>query len=489
MGARLWLSGRLNKNKHSRKYPWLYLVLLLWGTIPAAHAVDWLMLQGTNPPYEGHYFFGFMQAGYTHDKGDDLAGLRGPARSNNDQRVATNTVAPWFDDAHAWHIQRLRLGMRGRMDFIDSSFTRKINYFVLGELAPNLLTYDPFGDRARDIALDHLSMTFNHIPGARIRAGLFKTPGPEETFQAIHTQDYVEFTHFASSQMLERFVDGNLAPAPAGGPPTAFTTIGTPVTEGYGTNGVRDWGIQVFDAIDIGDEWSLSYAAMVGNGEAISYSDRDDNKDLYFYLAAEKSLPGGRAAKKHGLKFYAWWQDGKREFESDPLNKEYGRNRQGIGVKFLGWPLQSSYRQRIAAELMFADGMLFVGPQAGVAGNPLRFAAEEGNRSRAITLDYGLYLDHHWELDMRAARHDLLYEQSGPWSKQDERTFDELTLGVNYHFNKKSRVTLNYTFRDVSAPNPVTTYSAAANSVLTHNQNTIVDSIDDRIMLQFTLLF
>lgn len=464
------------------------LVMLLCAS-SAAYAVDWLMLQGTNPPFKDHYFFGFVQAGYTHDYGEKLSGLKGAAATNNGERAAISTISPWFDDAHDWHLRRLRLGMRGRLDFIDSAFTRKIDYFVLGELAPNLLTYDPFGDRRDDVALDHLSLTFNHIPGARIRAGLFKTPGPEETLQAIHTQDYIEFTHFSASQILERFAEGNLAPAPAGGPPTAFTTTGVPVTEGYGVNGVRDWGIQVFDGIDIGKDWTMSYAAMVGNGEAINHSDRDDNKDIYLYLAAEKNLPGGKGAKKHGMKFYAWWQDGKREFQSDPLGQEFDRNRTGIGFKFLGWPLESKYRQRISAELMFADGMLFVGPLVGVAGNPLRFAAEKGNKSRALTLDYGFYLNHQWELDVRAARHELLYEQSGPWSKQDERRLDELTLGVNYHFNKSSRLTLNYTIRDVDAPHPVTTYAAAANAALTHNQDAVVDSIDDRVMVQFTLLF
>ena len=29
------------------------------------------------------------------------------------------------------------------------------------------MTYEPFGERTRVIAIDHLSLTFNHIPGAR----------------------------------------------------------------------------------------------------------------------------------------------------------------------------------------------------------------------------------------------------------------------------------------------------------------------------------
>ena len=49
-------------------------------------------------------------------------------------------------------------------------FVDDINYFVLAETAPNLITYEPFGDRDHWVAPDHFTLTFNHIPGARIRA-------------------------------------------------------------------------------------------------------------------------------------------------------------------------------------------------------------------------------------------------------------------------------------------------------------------------------
>ena len=151
------------------------------------------------------------------------------------------------------------------------------------------MTYDPFGDRARAIALDHLSVTFNHLPGARIRAGLFKTPGPEEALQAVHTLGYIDLMDFVGREVLERFVTG--AAKSAGSP--ASPELGTPVNTAYGINAVRDWGVQVFDSF-VQERWDLSYAVMLGRGEAISEIGGFNNPpELYLYSSAEYKLPGG----------------------------------------------------------------------------------------------------------------------------------------------------------------------------------------------------
>lgn len=86
------------------------------------------------------------------------------------------------------HFRRFRIGFRGNFTGkLSNTFTSKMNYFVLTEMAPNFITYTPFGSRARFIGITDLSVTFNHIPGVRIRIGQFKTPGSEESMQGIST--------------------------------------------------------------------------------------------------------------------------------------------------------------------------------------------------------------------------------------------------------------------------------------------------------------
>lgn len=456
----------------------LVLLAVLASIYSNLFAANWLMLQGTeNKKSAKHRFWGFIQPAYTYDTSDDLSGLTGAFAVNNGTRTAKNSVAPWYKDADKLHIRRARFGVRGKLK-------PKINYFTLFEIAPNLLTYDPFGDRARGIALDHMSVTFNHFKGARIRAGLFKTPGPEESYKAIHTQNYIEFTDFIAREQLERFVTG------AAKPPASVNSpgLGTPSNTAYGTNGVRDWGIQVFDRIK-GKQWDLSYAVMLGRGEGIhESSDRDDNQDLYLYFSAEHDLPGGRGPFKNGVKIYSWYQGGKRQFETDNSGQEYDRKRYGAGFTALGKLFGSKYKHRLNAELLFADGMLFLSPTGGVAQGNLNngnliYAAEEGNKSRGITLDYGFYLDRKWSFDVRYHKHELLYQRASNIDPGNERIFDEWTFGVNYQINRKTRLTFNYMARDIEAP------TAYGNATLTDNVRTIVDSTEDRLGLQLTYIF
>lgn len=449
-------------------------------------SADWLMLQGTERPNAKHRFWGFVQPAYTRDLSDNLSGLTGGFAVNNGLRTAKNSVAPWFDEDSEFHIRRARFGWRGRVN-------KKINYFTFFEVAPNLLTFDPFGDRARYIALDHMSLTFNHIKGARIRAGLFKTPGPEESFNAIHTLDYIEFTDFIAREQLERFTTGAARLAGSGSSPS----MGTPTNNAYGFSGVRDWGVQIFDRFK-GKKWNYSYAVMLGRGEGIhETSDSDGNLDLYLYASTDYNLPGGKGPFKNGVKFYTWYQGGKREFETDTTGTEFDRKRYGFGMKALGKLFGGKYKHRVGFEVLFADGMLFFAPAGGVAegnlgnGN-LQFAAEDGNKSRGVSLDYGFYLNRKWDFGIRYARHDLLHERNANINPGNERIFKEVTLGVNYRFNRKTRLSLNYTFREIEAPNAYTAtggFNATQASVTTSNVSRIVNSTDDRIALQLTWLF
>jgi len=467
-------------------------------------AANWLMLQGTEHPLApAHKFWGFIQPAYTYDTSDDLSGLTdspGPPdfTVNNGERLAITAVSPWFDDNERFHVRRARFGARGVFTGrLRNTFSSKMNYFTLFEVAPNLLTYDPFGDRARAIALDHLSITFNHLPGARIRAGLFKTPGPEEALQGVNTLDYIELTDFVGRELLERFVTG--AAQPAGSP--ASPVLGTPENKAYGINGVRDWGVQVFDSFRR-DNWDLSYAAMLGRGEAIQETNAVNNDpELYLYTSAEYQLPGGWGIHKHGVKFYGWYQQGKREFSSDPQHHEYDRIRYGLGARALGNLFASNYKFRLGAELMQADGMIFFAPAGGVAqgnidaGN-LQIAAEDGNKSRGYTLDMGFYPNNKWQFDLRYHRHNLLYDTSSTVNPGNERELTDITLGLNYHFSRKLRLTVNYIFRDVEAPTAYASSTAGGifptapvSDGITRNVKSIVSTVDDRAAIQLTWMF
>ena len=489
---------------YSRVFLSIVLAASLTGMPGPVCAANWLMLQGTEHPLApAHKFWGFIQPAYTYDTSDNLSGLTdspGPPdfSANNGERLAITSVSPWFDDGERLHVRRARFGARGVFTgSLRNSFTSKMSYFTLFEVAPNLLTYDPFGDRARAIALDHLSVTFNHIPGARIRAGLFKTPGPEEALQGVHTLDYIELTDFVAREVLERFVTG--ATRPAGSP--ASPELGIPENKAYGINGVRDWGVQVFDSF-VQERWDLSYAAMLGRGEAISEKGGfNDPPELYLYASAEYKLPGGWGVRKHGVKMYSWYQHGQRQFSSDPQGEEYERTRYGIGARLLAGIPDSTYKIRLGLELMQADGMIFFAPAGGVAqgnvdnGN-LQIAAEEGNKSRGLTVDLGLFPNNKWQFDLRYHRHDLLYDTSSTVNPGNERELTEITLGLNYHFSRKLRLTLNYIFRDVEAP---TAYAssppggrfpvASVSDGITQNVRNIVSTVDDRAGVQLTWLF
>ena len=477
---------------------------ILCGLPATVLAANWLMLQGTEHPLApAHKFWGFIQPSYTYDSSDKLSGLTdspGPPdfSTNNGERLAISSVSPWFDDNERLHVRRARFGARGLFTGpLRNPFTAKMNYFTLFEVAPNLLTYDPFGDRARAVALDHLSVTFNHVPGARLRAGLFKTPGPEEALQGVHTLDYIEITDFVGREVLERFVKG--AARPAGSP--ASLAMGIPENSAYGVNGVRDWGLQVFDSFKR-NGWDLSYAVMLGRGEAIQETDTtNDTPELYLYTSAEYGLPGGWGVHKNGIKFYGWYQHGEREFSSDPTKKDYDRIRYGAGAKVLGRLFGPKYKYRIGVELMQADGMIFFAPAGGVAegnidnGN-LQIAAEDGNKARGYTLDLGFYPNNKWQFDLRYHRHDLLYDTSRTVNPGNERELTDITLGVNYHFSRKLRLTVNYVFRDVeaprsyasSAPGGIFPVKAVADGI-TRNVKNIVNTVDNRFLTQVTWMF
>ncbi|MBE0510893.1 MAG: porin [Gammaproteobacteria bacterium] len=408
----------------------------------SASAANWLMLQGTERTAQapGTQVWGFIQPTYMQTKGTKL-----PAGPYTGQNSAFNSIAPDQNTNSSFNIMRAQVGVRGANMPLDP----KINYFFLAEFGNNGITANG-GGSAR---VTDASVTFNHLPGARVRVGQFKTPGSEESFQAIHVFDYVNFTAVTDQMVLERYVDSAAEPS-LNGPVSAF----------------RDVGVQVFDTFNAGG-LEHAYAVMLGNGNGISRGDNDDNRELYLYWSTEKVF-GGQGPRREGLKGYVWNQSGKRTIAQG----EFDRKRSGVGM---------TYRKgadRFSAEYITADGMIF----DGTAGGAVAGARNNANTTNATInthpegkamgyyLDYGRLLTKKWEVGVR---YDVLERMTN--NATAERHFKTITLGTQYFFNPRTRMAFNYEMRSAEAPNLPST--AVPNQIL--------DSMDDRISLQVTAIF
>jgi hypothetical protein len=216
---------------------------------------------------------------------------------------------------------------------------------------------------------------------------------------------------------------------------------------------------------------------MVGNGNGLNFSDTNDNKDLYVYASAEKVF-GGAGPRREGMKFWAWHQTGERTADltndATPNPVEYDRDRSGLGFKYLKKPY------RFTAEYMTGDGMIFVGPNnpdfdfGGGSGNPNGASSGAYGEADGWYVEGGWYIPNtKWELD---ARYDV-YNRLTNSNFEFERT--RWTLGTQYHFNKKTRIAINYEKNDDEAIN----FGPGA------GPNANLDGFDDRIAVQVTAIY
>ena len=441
-----------------------------------ANAANWLELQGTEPEGAEQLakVWGFVQVQYQEDSSDPNPG---------GAYIPPKLIGPNLDSQSAFNVNRARIGVRG----VAMPLDQKINYFLLLEMGNNGIT-EPEGSFAK--ATD-ASITFNHLKGARVRAGLFKHPGAEEGLQAIHVFDYINFTWVTQQMLLERYP--NRLYTPNNSPTTLPPETRLNAFE-RGVGAFRDVGVQLFDWFKVGKDWELSYAVMVGNGNGLNFSDNDDNKDTYLYFSAEKIF-GGSGPRRQGLKIFTWSQSGKRtaDLSADTCSngavfpacgpggsgristihnpEEYDRDRMGIGVKYLRNGL------RLSGEYMEGEGMIWqaphnstfgIGPGQGVPGAP---------GSGALAEATGYYVEggfrfpkSKWELDLR---YDIYNRLDG---NQFEIEYERTTIGVQYFFNPRVRLAINYEMRSGDAVN----FPSGA------GPNANVDGIDDRLAIQIT---
>lgn len=450
--------------KHPVKAAALGAAWAIAGLAGPAMAANWLMLQGTEPPgaSERAQLWGFVQASYQKDY-SDANGLG--------QYVPPKLLGPSLDGQSGFNVDRARIGVRGTGLPLDGH----INYFLLAELGNNGITHD--GDGRSFGKLTDASVTLNYVPGARLRAGLFKTPGAEEGLQAIQVFDYIDFTEAANGLLLERFPNKTYsANLPAR---TEAELQGGARLNGFSApvGAFRDVGVQVFDAFAVGHDWELSYAAMIGQGNGIEFDNSDGEYDKYLYLSAEKKY-GGKGAMAEALKLFAWGQWGSRQLDNsnDGLDnpRRFDRNRAGLGAKYLRKPF------RVTAEYIAADGMIWVGPDkpSFYFANP---ANATGANNGADATASGWYLEggwyipgSKWELDLR---YDTMTRLEG---RNDEHQFDKWTVGVQYHFNPKTRLTVNYEMRD---------FHCTASSPQCNNANLNLDGVGNKLGVQVTAIF
>ncbi|WEJ62723.1 porin [Thiomicrorhabdus lithotrophica] len=432
----------LNK-KHAFKKTAILLALTGVMASQSAQAANWLMLQGTEKADQAPRakLWGFAQIDYQQT--DDTL-------HPNGSKAAFNQMQPQLTTASGFNVKRARIGVRGANFPLD----KNVNYFLMTELGNNGITTGENGSQGQ---LTDASITLNHFDGARVRVGLFKTPGSEESFKGIPVFNYVNFTNGTDRLLIERKIDG--------------TVDANNIATGIRTDAafaVRDTGIQVFDTFKQGD-WEHSYAIMYGNGNGLALSDNDKNKDLYLYASTEKVFGESQGPRRKSMKFYAWSQDGKRTYDGT----EYNRDRAGLGMTYYDG------KYRVAAEYFTADGMIFGGPKSAVAGNPLTVFTDQ--KATAYQLDLGYRIKPNIELN---ARYDVLDSatetdmQSGT-NGDKHRIFTTTTLGAQYFFNKKTSVRLNYEIRDIDAPD-------APDAAPVHN---VLDSLDNRVSAQLMMVF
>ncbi len=428
-----------------------------------ASALDWLMLQGTEPDGASApvKVWGFIQANYQKDYSTANAG---------GAYVPAKLIGPNLNAQSGFTLAHAQVGVRGTGFPLDEH----INYFMLLE-AGNAAT-NRSSSGSNGVVVTDASATLNYIKGARVRVGLFKYPGSEEGLQSLVKTDYINFTEGANFLLLERFPNATYT-ANVGPFTQAQLQNGSNINAFTGTvGGFRDTGVQVFDSFDLGKDWNLSYAAMLGNGSGIEFDNVDGQYDQYLYISAEKNLASTGPA--NGLKFFAWNQSGQRlaDVTNDTVanRKLYDRKRSGLGVKYMAKPYRATF------EYITADGMIFEGPDKpsyyfANTANPAGTNNGADAKANAWYLDGGWYIPGtKWELD---ARYDILDANTG---RNDEHKFSKWTLGTQYNINPMAKVTANYEIR---------TYDCTASSPQCTNADANLKGVGNKFSLQVTAAF
>jgi hypothetical protein len=421
---------------------------LLISVLPgAAYASNWLQLQGNEPANAPAFrTFGFVQPSYTFINASQTGGLQGAAAPFNGQYSTLNLNWPELQQPHQLQVIRAALGARGKL-------SDEVNYFLALDAGQNGVNY------YRDVTLTDASLTFNCIPGARVRAGLFKLPTSEEALLAVNSS----FPYVYNSNAVLYMLVG--LPVEASGAVNANGASSARLVSGF--SGFRDWGVQVYDWFNRG-QWEYSYAAMLSNGAPIdSVNDNDANKDLTVRVQTSYLL-GGQGPNREDFSAFVWQQSGSRLFGT----QSYGLVREGAGLKYL----QGNYR--VTTEYLRGNGMIVGGQTPPFVGQA--FAAGVNEKASGWYAEGGWRFLPQWEADLRYDYLDFMTQ-----TPANEREFATTTLGFQYFIDPATRAIFNYEWRHMKVTNPAALAAGAARN----NALNIADNLGDRISLQLTWSF
>ncbi len=455
------------------------------GVVTTANAANWLMLQGTEKPGAAPRakVWGFLQPGFLSTKPTKLPTTgAAPADKFAGQNSQFNVHQPNLASSTTFQIMRARIGVRGTAMPLDSN----VNYFILAEYGNNGIT--AVGGGGGSVKLSDATVTLNHIKGMRVRVGQMKIPMSEEIYQGIMTFNYVNMTNMANQQLIERpfWTDGNTACKPGSSDANYLRFCnGNADTQFRGSAvAVRDTGIQLFDTFKSGS-WEHSYAVLYGNG-GVGKDNRDNGFDTTAYWSSEKVYSGKGPWRDH-LKMFAWSTSGKRTlYDSAILNaggsltnaeKVYDRKVSGLGLTY------QRNKIRFWAELTSATGMIFTGSTGGAVPGAVsndgttvaQFTLSPTGQSSGGYVDFGYKITPKVELDVRYDWYDRVTNLAST-ARRDYKT---TTLGLQYRFNKKTKMIVNYEMREFNAPG----YTG------TQPPNKVAATMEDKISAQVFVLF
>ncbi|NWG86198.1 MAG: hypothetical protein HXY26_01595 [Hydrogenophilaceae bacterium] len=429
-----------------------------------AKAANWVdVIAAEQPESPTIRPFGFVQPTYTYYSADRIQGASAALNGNYQLQ---NLVGPNFDDPQQFQLLRAQVGVRGILHPVSD----KISYMIFTDFGRNIVT------QQRPLMLTEAVATFNHIPGARIRAGLFKPPTGEEALVVNPIAFSYVYYSFFSSVLLQEFPyrpssgSGCGATAPAPG----YATTLTCARVAAGNMGYRDWGIQVFDSLNSGN-WELGYAAMVSNGGELEnmVTDTDGNKDLTWRLQLSYIFDG-KGPFRNDVNAFLWRQEGDRRFGAD----DYSRTREGTGFRYFNKPF------RFSGEYIRGEGMIPAGPNPPLAGptglSPTyNLLISPTAKADGWYLEGGWRFHRNWEVSARYDEFDVLNDD--PFAN---RLFKTWTLSTQYFLNKNTQILLNYEWRDVKVPH-LEAIAAAQQA----NALALANNLADRISLQLTWHF
>jgi hypothetical protein len=439
------------KMQRSRVFNGFLSTALLSVLSASALADNWFILDGTEPPgAEKLRVYGLLQPTYQSDLSSRAHGLTGSEAVNEGKYPLYSTIAPSYKSTSSFYLFRVRLGVRGAIN-------PEINYETVAEMGVNALTTQPSGSYS--VQLAEGSVTLNKITGARLRFGLFKTPGPEEGLRTAI--DYVNFTNVTS-----QFI--NYQPVTATST-TPSSTGGFPATTSSGVRAFRDTGLEAFDAFQTG-RWEHTYAVMIGNGSTLNAMDENNGKAFYGRIQTSylfDPTSNARSKGRNEATLFLWGQTGTQLFN----DTDYRAQRNGAGLVVVKHPYN------FTAEYMRGSGMIVLTPL--FPGGTTNVFPGSDNKSDGWYVDGGVFVDKAVKLGVR---YDVLNQLTNMSALT--REYKTLTFGAMYYFDKNARIALNYEMRSLRFPG-----STPADGATYVNQGAVKNAIGNRICVQATIVF